>query len=65
MYRIPEFVELGNLPVEGAKDGVCFLQRCGVRPSVIIHRVVFCSSLASSAIIYNHLVKVKVTRRPV
>ena len=37
--------ELGNLPIERAKDAVCFLQRCGV-------------SLASSAIIYN-IVKVK------
>ena len=39
---------LGNLPLERAKDAVCFLQRCGV-------------SLALSAIIYN-IVKVKVTR---
>ena len=44
-------VWLGNLPVERAKDAVCFLQWGGV-------------SLASSAIIYN-IVKVKVTRRPV
>ena len=42
---------LGNLPVERAKDTVCFLQRGGV-------------SLASSAIIYN-IVKVKVTCWPV
>ena len=35
-----ELLLLGNLPVERAKDTVCFLQRCGV-------------SLASSAIIYN------------
>ena len=42
---------LGNLPVERAKDTVCFLQRGGV-------------SLASSAIIYN-IVKVKVTRWPI
>ena len=42
------FILLGNLPVEQAKDAVCFLQRGGV-------------SLASSAIIYN-IVKVKVTR---
>ena len=41
------FARLGNLPVERAKDAVCFLQRGGV-------------SLASSAIIYN-IVKVKVT----
>ena len=39
---------LGNLPVERAKDAVCFLQWGGV-------------SLASSAIIYN-IVKVIVTR---
>ena len=39
---------LGNLPVEQAKDAVCFLQWGGV-------------SLASSAIIYN-IVKGKVTR---
>ena len=45
------FTALGNLPVERAKDGVCFLQRGGL-------------SLASSAIIYN-IVKVKVTRWPV
>ena len=38
---------LGNLPVERAKDAVCFLQWGGM-------------SLASSAIIYN-IVKVKVT----
>ena len=42
---------LGNIPVERAKDAVCFLQWCGM-------------SLASSAIIYN-IVKVKVTRWPV
>ena len=49
---------LGNLPVERAKDAVCFLQWCGMwflqRGGV---------SLASSAIIYN-IVKVKVTRWP-
>ena len=38
---------LGNLPVERAKDAVCFLQRGGV-------------SLSSSAIVYN-IVEVKVT----
>ena len=42
------FILIGNLPVEQAKDTVCFLQRGGV-------------SLASSAIIY-YIVKVKVTR---
>ena len=47
--RFPSFSDtLGNLPIERAKDTVCFLQRGGV-------------SLASSAIIYN-IVKVKVTR---
>ena len=45
---LPSLYILGNLPVERAKDAVCFLQWCGV-------------SLASSAIIYN-IVKVKVTR---
>ena len=24
------FMKLGNLPVERAKDAVCFLQQCGV-----------------------------------
>ena len=55
---------LGNLPVERAKDGVCFLQRCGVS-LVSSYAVCFLQrggvSLASSAIIYN-IVKVKVTR---
>ena len=58
---------LGNLPVERAKDAVCFLQRCGVSP-VSWYAVCFLQqggvSLASSAIIYN-IVKVKVTRWPV
>ena len=61
------FFELGNLPVERAKDAVCFLQRCGVS-LVSSYAVCFLQrdgvSLASSAIIYN-TVKVKVTRRPV
>ena len=55
---------LGNLPVEQAKDAVCFLQRCGVS-LVSSYAVCFLQrggvSLASSAIIYN-IVKVKVTR---
>ena len=55
---------LGNLPVERAKDTVCFLQRCGVS-LVSSYAVCFLQpggmSLASSAIIYN-IVKVKVTR---
>ena len=55
---------LGNLPVERAKDAVCFLQRCGVT-LVSSYAVCFLQrggmSLASSAIIYN-IVKVKVTR---
>ena len=42
---------LGNIPIERAKDAVCFSQWCGV-------------SLVSSAIIYN-IVSKKVTRRPV
>ena len=46
--RVLNLVLLGNLPVERAKDAVCFLQRGGL-------------SLVSSAIIYN-IVKVKVTR---
>ena len=58
---------LGNLPVERAKDAVCFLQRCGVS-LMSSYAVCFLQrggvSLASSAIIYN-IVKVKVTRRPV
>ena len=53
---------LGNLPVERAKDAVCFLQRCGVS-LVLSYAVCFLQrggvSLASSAIIYNI---VKVTR---
>ena len=44
---LSRFEQLGNLPIERAKDAVCFLQSGGV-------------SLASSAIIYN-IVKVKVT----
>ena len=55
---------LGNLPVERAKDAVCFLQWCGVS-LVSSYAVCFLQrggvSLASSAIIYN-IVKVKVTR---
>ena len=55
---------LGNLPVEQAKDAVCFLQRCGVS-LVSSYAVCFLQrggvSLASSAIIYN-IVKVKVTQ---
>ena len=58
------FKLLGNLPVERAKDVVCFLQRCGVS-LVSSYAVCFLQwggvSLASSAIIYN-IVKVKVTR---
>ena len=42
------FMILVNIPVEQAKDAVCFLQRCGL-------------SLVSSAIIYN-IVSEKVTR---
>ena len=61
------FKVLGNLPVEWAKDAVCFLQRCGVS-LVSSYGVCFLQrggvSLASSAIIYN-IVKVKVTRWPV
>ena len=49
MWRFT-FIELGNLPVERAKDTMCFLQRGDV-------------SLALSAIIYN-IVKVKVSRWP-
>ena len=55
---------LGNLPVERAKDAVCFLQWCGVS-LVSSYAVCFLQqggvSLASSAIIYD-IVKVKVTR---
>ena len=58
---------LGNLPVERAKDAVCFLQWCGVS-LVSSYAVCFLQrggvSLASSAVIYN-IVKVKVTRWPV
>ena len=54
---------LGNLPVERAKNAVCFLQWCGVS-LVSSYAVCFLQrggvSLASSAIIYN-IVKVKVT----
>ena len=60
-------VELGNLPVEQAKDVVWFLQWCGMS-LVLSYAVCFLQrggvSLASSAIIYN-IVKVKVTRWPV
>ena len=59
-----DWIQLGNLPVERAKDAVCFLQRCGVS-LVSSYAVCFLQrggvSLASSAIIYN-IVKVKVTR---
>ena len=48
------FKILGNLPVERAKDTVCFLQWCGLRVL----------SVVSSAIIYN-IVSEKVTRWPV
>ena len=55
------------LPVERAKDAVCFLQWCGVS-LVSSYGVWFLQqggvSLASSAIIYN-IVKVKVTCWPV
>ena len=61
------FQILGNLPVERAKDAVCFLQWCGVS-LVSSYGVWFLQrggvSLASSAIIYN-IVKVKVTCWPV
>ena len=69
IYTMPHcvlfvFQVLGNLPVERAKDAVCFLQRCGVS-LVASYAVCFLQrggvSLASSAIIYN-IVKVKVTR---
>ena len=56
---------LGNLPIERAKDTVCFLQQCDVS---LVSSYAMCFlqrggvSLASSAIIYNI---VKVTRRPV
>ena len=58
------FELLGNLPVEQAKDAVCFLQWCGVS-LVSSYAVCFLQqggvSLVSSAIIYNS----EVTRRPV
>ena len=63
------FIILGNLPVERAKDAVCFLQWCGVS-LVSSYGVWFLQqggmhmSLASSPIIYN-IVKVKVTCWPV
>ena len=60
------YILLGNLPVERAKDAVCFLQWCGVS-LVSSYAVCFLQrggvSLASSAIIYN-IVKVNVTRWP-
>ena len=43
-----ELKKLVNIPIEQAKDAVCFLQRCGL-------------SLVASAIIYN-IVSEKVTR---
>ena len=56
-------LQLGNLPVERAKDAVCFLQWCGVS-LVSSYAVCFLQrggvSVASSAIIYN-IVKVKVS----
>ena len=62
--NILKLLVLGNLPVERAKDAVCFLQWCGVS-LVLSYAVCFLQrgglSLASSAIIYN-IVKVKVTR---
>ena len=64
IFRFVIIKVLGNLPVEQAKDAVCFLQRCGVS-LVSSYAVCFLQrggvSLASSAIIYN-IVKVKVTR---
>ena len=71
MYKTFVHIELslllGNLPVERAKDAVCFWQLCGMS-LVSSYAVWFLQrggvSLASSAIIYN-IVKVKVTRRPV
>ena len=30
MMMLLLFFKLGNLPIERAKDAVCFLQRCGV-----------------------------------
>ena len=67
IFACPTLMILGNLPVERAKDAVCFLQRCGVS-LVSSYAVCFLQrggvSLASSAIIYD-IVKVKVTRRPV
>ena len=63
LKRINVFVLLGNLPVERAKNAVCFLQWCGVS-LVSSYAVCFLQrggmSLASSTIIYN-IVKVKVT----
>ena len=62
-----KLVLLGNLPVERAKDAVCFLQWCGVS-LVSSYAVCFLQrggvSLALSATIYN-IVKVKVTRWPI
>ena len=65
--KLQKFIQLGNLPVERAKDAVWFLQWCGV--SLVSSYAVCCLqrggvSLASSAIIYN-IVKVKVSRWPV
>ena len=62
-----KFINTRKLPVERAKDAVCFLQWCGVR-LVSSYTVCFWQrggvSLALSAIIYN-IVKVKVSRWPV
>ena len=57
-------IRLGNLPVERAKDAVCFLQCCGVSlVSSYAMSLLQCGgvSLVSSAITHN-IVKVKVTR---
>ena len=61
------YIGLGNLPVNRAKDAVCFLQWCGVS---LVSSYTMCFlqrggvSLASSAIIYN-IVKVEVSHWPV
>ena len=48
---------LGNIPVERAKDVVCFLQWCGVSlvSSAIIHRVLFAAVWREPGVVCYHI----------
>ena len=51
------FKILVNIPVERAKDAVCFLQRCGLSlvSSAIIRRVLFAAVWSQPGVVWYHI----------